>query len=58
MYLHTLFLYSIYDKVQGSIKDGEEMNALDFIPKLFQRYSNFLLYREINKEYLSLLDTE
>ena len=58
IYLHSLFLYSIFHKMQKEkgIENFKEVEIDDFISKLIKPYANFLLYE--NHHLVAHLDDD
>ena len=58
IYLHSVFLYSILEKIK-KIKDDEKNNSFDtedLIADIFKKYSDVLLYIDINKEAMNFIE--
>ena len=56
VYLHSLFLYGIFDKLNKS--DETEYDLQELIPTLMKPYSSFLLYANTDETILSTLKSE
>jgi len=57
VYLHSLFLYGIVDKYSKT-EDSFDFDVDDFISKVFQYYSTFLLYANTSDILLSSFDDD
>ena len=53
VYLHSLFLYGIFDKLNRS--DGNEYDIDELVPALMKPYSSFLLYATTEESLVSVL---
>lgn len=56
VYLHSLFLYGILDKINSS--RDEKYDLMDLVPTLMKPYSSFLLYSSTDEAVLSTLKSE
>ncbi len=56
IYLHSLFLYSIFEQLNK--KEGHKINQEidEMIATLFKEYGEVLLYIDTNKEILNIYD--
>ncbi len=50
IYLHSLFLFSIMQKMQKDDKKLNEIEMEDFVSNLIKPYANFLLYENYQME--------
>ena len=58
VYLHSLFLYSIINKLNNESEDNEFIDLEVLIPTVFKSYSSFLLYMNTNDEILNSIKDE
>ena len=53
VYLHSLFLYSILDRINKDENCDTEIDPEDIIPLIFKPYSSFLLSSNMTGDYTS-----
>ena len=56
VYLHSLFLYGIFDKLNKS--NDKQYDLEELIPSTMKPYSSFLLYSNIDETLISTLKSE
>jgi hypothetical protein len=56
IYLHSLFLYGIIEKMNKTYEVHDQFDVDDMIPLLFKSYSTFLLYSSLDDNFLFSLE--
>ncbi|RKZ30730.1 hypothetical protein DRQ36_04495 [bacterium] len=58
VYLHSLFLYGILDKINKSNGHEERWDVEDIVPQIFKTYTLFLLYADPNDAIISSMSED